>query len=197
MAFRQQHHRRERCRQVLFWSRLPFIFVSALGGLVVYLVRTRTRRRCGGAWGAFSIRARSHHNCAFVSGDDRCGLGRFCPAFSVGSLELPAASGLGKAASCRSRARSRALHKIFGAFPDSRWRTCCRSRRCGGRPKLQTKRSAGFFDRPSSGKSEWASGIAARACSFAGDLRGGGIRNRRCCTLSPHGSRSITPAGIA
>ena len=99
MAFGQQHHRRERRRQGSLLVAAAIHLRLGVGWIAVVFVWTRDCRRCCGAWGAFFVRTRSHTNCAFLSGDDRCGVRRFCDAFSVGSLELSTASELGKTAS--------------------------------------------------------------------------------------------------
>jgi hypothetical protein len=153
--------------KVLFWSRLPFILVSALGGLVVVLFG---RELVGdvAALGALFLYALDPTIIAhaFLATTD-VGLAVFALLFLWALWEYLRRPGWARLL-LTGIALGLALCTKFSAlflipvgglllFAALRWPA-----------EAANETSAGFFDSPSSGKSEWASGINARACSFAG-----------------------------
>ena len=151
--------------KVLFWSRLPFIFVSALGGLFLYLFG---RELVGdvAALGALFLYALDPTIIAhsFLATTD-VGLAVFALLFlwtlwnylrrpSWARLFLSGAA-LGLALCTKFSAVF--LLPIGGllSLAALRWPA-----------EIANESSARFFDKPSLDNSEWARKIAARACSF-------------------------------
>jgi hypothetical protein len=151
--------------KVLFWSRLPFIFVSALGGLLLYLFG---RELIGdvAALGALFLYALDPTIVAhsFLATTD-VGLAVFAILFlwalwnylrhpSWARLFL---SGVALGLALCTKFSAVFLLPIGGllSLAALRWPA-----------ETANESSASFFDRPSLGNSEWIREIAARACSF-------------------------------
>jgi hypothetical protein len=151
--------------KVLFWSRLPFIFVSALGGLLLYLFG---RELVGGvaALGALFLYALDPTIIAhsFLAKTD-VGLAVFGMLFLWALwnyLRRPGwvrllLSGVALGLALCTKFTALFLLPIGGllSLAALRW-------------PAETANESGtsFFDRPSLNKSEWTPEIAARACSF-------------------------------
>jgi len=151
--------------KVLFWSRLPFIFVSALGGLLLYLFG---REIVGGvaALGALFLYALDPTLIAhsFLATTD-VGFAVFAMLFlwalwnylrrpSWARLLLSGVA-LGLALCTKFSAVFLLLIGGLLSLAALRWPA-----------ETANENSAGFFDRPSLDNSEWAREIVARACSF-------------------------------
>src|SRR5437016_1179947 len=151
--------------KVLFWSRLPFIFVSALGGLLLYLFG---RELVGdvAALGALFLYALDPTMIAhsFLAKTD-VGLAVFAMLFLWvlwEYLRRPGwarlfLSGVALGLALCTKFTAIFLLPIGGvlslaALP---WP-----------PETTNESGTSFFDRPSLDNSEWARGITARACSF-------------------------------
>ena len=151
--------------KVLFWSRLPFICVSALGGLLLYLFGRELVGEAA-ALGALFLYVLDPTIIAhsFMAKTD-VGLAVFAMLFlwalwsylrrpSWGRLFL---SGVALGLALCTKFTAVFLLPIGGllSLAALRWP-----------PETANQSSTSFFDRPSLGKAEWAREIAARACSF-------------------------------
>ena len=150
--------------KVLFWSRLPFIFVSALGGLVLYLFGRELVGEAA-ALGALFLYAFDPTILAhsYLAKTD-VGLAVFTMLFLWALwtyLRRPSwarlfLSGVALGLALCTKFTAVFLLPIGGllSLAALRW------------PETLNDTSASFFDRPSLDNSQWAREIAARACSF-------------------------------